>query len=96
MSSAGADAGRPAVSVRYWAAAREAAGCAGEALPAATLADVIALAAERHGAALAQLLTICAYLVDGAPAKRDDAARVILRPGNVVEVLPPFAGGSGE
>ena len=95
MSSSG-EAGAPLVRVRYWAAAREAAGCAGEELPAATLADVIAEATARHGAALAKLLTICSYLVDGAPAKRDEAANVIVTPGNVVEVLPPFAGGSGE
>jgi molybdopterin synthase sulfur carrier subunit len=81
------------ITVRYWAAARDAAGCAQETLPADSLADVITRAGERHGADLQQLLGICSYLIDGTPAKRSDAAAFALTPGAVVEVLPPFAGG---
>ncbi len=81
------------VTVRYWAAARDAAGRAHEELAAVTLADLIDQLSRRHGPVLGRLLTICSYLIDGAPAKREHAARVSLTPGVVVEVLPPFAGG---
>lgn len=81
------------ITVRYWAAARSAAGCEQETLSGATLADVIAIAGERHGQGLAMLLDICAYLIDGKPAKRAEAAQIPLTAGAVIEVLPPFAGG---
>ena len=81
------------ITVHYWAAAREAAGCTSEEVDADTLAGLISQAGERHGAALARLLESCSFLVDGAPAKRSDAAHVVLDAGAVVEVLPPFAGG---
>jgi molybdopterin converting factor small subunit len=81
------------VTVRYWAAARSAAGCESEQLSAVTLADVIAASGALHGQGLAMLLDICAYLIDGSPAKRADAARTVLTAGAVIEVLPPFAGG---
>jgi pimeloyl-ACP methyl ester carboxylesterase len=88
----------PAVTVRYWAAARDAAGCASEQLPATTLAEVIAAAAERHGSELAGLLEISSFLVDGVPVKRGEAATRALPVAGasretVVEILPPFAGG---
>jgi molybdopterin converting factor small subunit len=81
------------VTVRYWAAARDAAGCATEQLPASTLAELITSAGERHGRELARLLSICSYLVDAQPVKLPDAGHVQLVPGAHVEVLPPFAGG---
>jgi pimeloyl-ACP methyl ester carboxylesterase/molybdopterin converting factor small subunit len=87
----------PVVTVHYWAAARDAAGCASEQLCGATLADLVKAAAERHGPELARLLGICSFLVDGVPVKRGDAATRLLSPTDgqetVVEVLPPFAGG---
>jgi molybdopterin converting factor small subunit len=82
------------VTVRYWAAARDAAGCATEQLPATTLAELIKTAGERHGSELPRLLSICSYLVDAEPVKLPDAGQVQLVPGAHVEVLPPFAGGS--
>jgi molybdopterin synthase sulfur carrier subunit len=81
------------VTVRYWAAARSAAGCESDQLSGATLADVIAASSALHGQGLAMLLNICSYLIDGRPAKRIDAARTDLVAGAVIEVLPPFAGG---
>jgi molybdopterin synthase sulfur carrier subunit len=81
------------ITVRYWAASRSAAGCESEKLSGATLADIIAAAGERHGPGLAMLLNICAYLIDGVPAKRPEASRITLTSGAVIEVLPPFAGG---
>lgn len=83
------------VTVHYWAAAREAAGCAGETLAGATLADVIELAGSRHGDRLTRLLGICSFIVGDRPVKREAAAAIELAEGVTVEVLPPFAGGSG-
>lgn len=79
--------------VRYWAAAREAAGTAEERLAAATLAEAIAAASAAHGERFARLAAVCSYLVDGAPVGRRDTAAVTLGDDAVVEVLPPFAGG---
>jgi molybdopterin converting factor small subunit len=81
------------VTVRYWAAARDAAGVTEEPLQADTLAAVIAAATERHGPRLAEVLARCSFLVDEEPAGRRDPATIPLRPGSVVEALPPFAGG---
>lgn len=81
------------VTVRYWAAARDAAGVAEERLPAGTLSAAIATAAERHGPRLAEVLARCSFLIDEQPAGRRDPAMIALRAGSVVEALPPFAGG---
>ncbi|WP_241834818.1 MoaD/ThiS family protein [Pseudofrankia asymbiotica] len=81
------------VTVRYWAAARDAAGVAEERLMAETLAAVIEAAVDRHGPRLAEVLTRCSFLIDEKPAGRRDPATLALRPGSVVEALPPFAGG---
>jgi molybdopterin converting factor small subunit len=81
------------VTVRYWAAARDAAGVTEERLPAGTLAEVIEAAVARHGQQLAEVLSRCSFLVDEAPAGRRDPRVVDLRPDSVVEALPPFAGG---
>ncbi|HEX4015995.1 MAG TPA: MoaD/ThiS family protein [Frankiaceae bacterium] len=82
------------VTVHYWAAAREAAGCVREVLTGVTLADVIAQAGEKHGPDLTRLLGICSFIVGDRPVKREHAADVALQEGLTVEVLPPFAGGS--
>jgi sulfur-carrier protein len=83
------------VTVHYWAAARQAAGCVSEKLSGDTLADVIEQAGQRHGAELTRLLGICSYIVGDRPVKRQAAATIELQEGMTVEVLPPFAGGSG-
>ena len=79
--------------VRYWAAAREAAGTVEERYPAATLAEVIEAASAAHGERFARVAAVCSYLVDGSPVGRRDPATVPLGDDAVVEVLPPFAGG---
>jgi molybdopterin converting factor small subunit len=79
------------VTLRYWAAAKEAAGIAEERVRAASLAEALAAARERHGARLAAVLDVASLLVDGVRARPDDARD--LPDGAVVEVLPPFAGG---
>lgn len=82
--------------LRYWAAAREAAGTAEERQPGGTLAAALAAAVAgrgAQGARLAAVLARCSFLVDGDPVGRRDPGTVTLEPGAVVEVLPPFAGG---
>lgn len=79
--------------IRYWAAAKAAAGTAEEPYAGDTLADVLAAAVQRHGHDLGQVVKRSSFLVDGTPVGRRDPAAVHLPPGAVVEVLPPFAGG---
>lgn len=78
------------VTVRYWAGARAAAGCAEERLAAATVGELMAAVAARHG--MAKVLAVSSLLVDGTTAPADDIGRA-LADGSVVDVLPPFAGG---
>ncbi len=77
------------VTIRYWAAAKAAAGCAEELLDGAAVADLLATAARRHGPRLGSVLACSSVLVDGRRA----APELVLEDGVVVEVLPPFAGG---
>ncbi len=82
--------------LRYWAAAREAAGTAEEEVRAATLGDALAQAVASRGGGgerLGRVLSFCSFLIDGAPVGARDPGEVGLPPGAVVEVLPPFAGG---
>lgn len=76
------------VTVRYWAAARAAAGGAVETVSADTLTDLLATIG-RDRPALAEVLAICSFMVDGE--RLDPAAA--LTDGAVVDALPPFAGG---
>jgi molybdopterin converting factor small subunit len=81
------------LTVRYFAAARAAAGTTSETVevPAGTNVDELAEAlAARHGAELAKVLPRCSYLVDEV-AVRDRTLG--LTHGATVDVLPPFAGG---
>lgn len=85
----------PTGTIRYWAAAKQAAGVAEEPFDAGTLAAALEAAASRRAgnSHFGQLLERSSFLVDGAPATRRAAAEVTLREGSVIEVLPPFAGG---
>jgi len=85
----------PMVTMRYWAAAKQAAGVAQETLSAATLAEALAAAVANRPAA-ADFQTVLArssFLVNGEQAGRRAAETVPLHEGAVIEVLPPFAGG---
>jgi molybdopterin converting factor small subunit len=75
--------------IRYWAAARAAAGVNEEMYDGATLADVLAAASERRDAQFARVLSACSFLVQGTRA----GPGTPLAEGDVIEVLPPFAGG---
>jgi sulfur-carrier protein len=82
------------VTMRYWAAAREAAGVAEQQVTGDTLAAALAQAAETQGAGrLRAVLARSSFLIDGDPVGLRAAESVPLRDGNVIEVLPPFAGG---
>jgi sulfur-carrier protein len=83
------------VTVRYWAAAKQASGVAEEVLPAGTLAELLAAVLARHPAApaLEGVLARSSFLIDGEQAASRPPGSVTLREGAVVEVLPPFAGG---
>ena len=85
----------PMVTLRYWAAAKQAAGVAQETITAATLAEALAAAvANRTAAAEFQaVLARSSILVNGEQAARRSADAVPLDEGAVIEVLPPFAGG---
>jgi molybdopterin converting factor small subunit len=81
------------VTVRYFAAAAEAAGVASETLDARehlTAGELRATLVRRHGADLERVLARCALLAAGRRLD-DDAAPVAA--GVTVDVLPPFAGG---
>ncbi|MEU4536720.1 MoaD/ThiS family protein [Streptosporangium sp. NPDC023825] len=80
------------VIVRYWAAAKEAAGIAEERSEAATLAELMTkITSNREG--LARVVSRSSFLVDGDPVGRRAHETIVLKDGATVEVLPPFAGG---
>lgn len=94
--------------IRYFAAAAQAAGTTEERLdllqlPGATLGTVLEHLAARTPAAaladgpllrrttsLATVLARCSFLVNGVSEQDKDR---VLRPGDELDVLPPFAGG---
>ena len=80
------------VTVRFFAAARNAAGTGAADLvlgPGATIADAIGEICGQSDE-MALVLQKCSYLCDGV-AVRDRSAS--LRPHQTLDVLPPFAGG---
>jgi molybdopterin converting factor small subunit len=79
--------------VRYWAAARSAAGTAEEPYDAVTLAQALDAVRQRHPGELERVLLRCSFLVDSDPVGTRDHETVRLAEGGTVEVLPPFAGG---
>jgi molybdopterin synthase sulfur carrier subunit len=86
----------PQVTVRYWAAAKSAAGREADEVRAATLADALAAVRDLHvgQARFAAVLAMCSLVVDEQPVASRNPDTVTLREGAVVEVLPPFAGGA--
>ena len=78
------------VTVRYFAGARAAAGVATESRAAGSLEELVGQIVDAHGERLERVLTACSFLVDGTTT-RDRT--LVLAPGAVVDVLPPFAGG---
>ncbi|MDO5735640.1 MAG: MoaD/ThiS family protein [Propionibacteriaceae bacterium] len=78
------------IQVRLFAAAADAAGVASEDVSSETLADLVRELQERHGEQFAAVLDRCSVLVDGR-AVTDPAES--LSDAQVVDILPPFAGG---
>lgn len=91
------------VTVRYFAAARAAVGLDEETLvvladgrtgekgnPSTTVGSVVLELVARHGSTLDRVLTRCSYLLDEAAVHGPQTS---VRPGQVLDVLPPFAGG---
>jgi molybdopterin converting factor small subunit len=84
------------VLVRYWAGARAAAGISEESVPGPlTLAQLLDEVVLRHAdrPRLKDVVSVCSVLVGDRPVGTSDPAAVVLRPGDTVELLPPFAGG---
>ena len=79
--------------IRYWAAARAAAGTAEEQTAATTLAEALLLARSVRDDRFGEVLGVCSFVVDGAPVGGRDHGDVRLTDGGLVDVLPPFAGG---
>jgi len=85
-----------AVTVRYWAAARAAAGVPDDRVPVSgttTLAAVLDSVRALHPGRLADVIEVCSVLVGDRPVGTTEPADVALEPGATVELLPPFAGG---
>lgn len=78
------------VTVRFFAAARAAAGVAETTVAAGSVAELKAVLTKRYGAELSRVLPACGLLVDGL-SRHDDLST--LTDGATVDVLPPFAGG---
>ncbi|OOC55808.1 MULTISPECIES: MoaD/ThiS family protein [Nocardiopsis] len=80
--------------IRYWAAAKEAAGTAEETVTAVTLGEALAAACLLHpDDRFQRVLGSSSLLVDERPVGRRPHGEVGVADGTVIEVLPPFAGG---
>jgi sulfur-carrier protein len=85
----------PLVRVRYWAAARAAAGRDSDEVAAATLAAALRAVVALHegNQRFADVVGVCSVLVGSVPVSSQDPEQVHLSADDVVELLPPFAGG---
>jgi sulfur-carrier protein len=85
----------PKVTIRYWAAAKEAAGLPEESVEAITLSDLLntVVASRKPDGRLAAVLARSSFLVNADPVGHTPRRSIVLDEGAVVEVLPPFAGG---
>ena len=83
------------VRVRYWAAARAAAGRDADEVTGETLAEVLDAVRSLHAdkSKFAQVVGVCSVLVGERPVGSRDPATVRIGAGETVELLPPFAGG---
>ena len=78
----------PEVTIRYFAAARAAAGESTATARAGSLKELVGtVSADRPE--LARVLGICTFMVDGERVELDTR----LAEGSLVDALPPFAGG---
>ncbi|MCL2581677.1 MAG: MoaD/ThiS family protein [Streptosporangiales bacterium] len=80
------------VTIRYWAAAKDAAGVPEETVAAATLGEALKVAVANRASddRLRNVLKRSSFLVNGTRIKAEETP---LADGAVLEILPPFAGG---
>ena len=85
------------IRVRYWAAARSAAGVDGDELAVTgpiSLAEVVDRVAKLHpDTRLLDVIGVCSVLLGDRPVSTEDPAELLVPPGSTLEFLPPFAGG---
>ena len=93
----GSDRSDETVTVRYWAGARAAAGTPEDSFDVTedlSLSELVVLVLERHpDDRMARTVAVCSVLVGDRPVGSQDPGTVVIPPGSVVELLPPFAGG---
>jgi molybdopterin synthase sulfur carrier subunit len=80
----------PRLSVRYFAAARAAAGTASEIVEAACVDDAVSTLCARHDERFSMVLKASSFLLDGRQVHNGQQA---LTGDAELDVLPPFAGG---
>jgi sulfur-carrier protein len=83
------------VTIRYWAAAKDAAGVPEETVQADTLRDALetVVVGRKPDGRLASVLARSSFLINADPVGRAPKESIVLDDGAVIEVLPPFAGG---
>ena len=85
------------IRVRYWAAARSAAGVDADELPVTgpiSLAEVVDRLSRLHpDTRLLDVIGVCSVLLGDRPVSTEDPADLLVPPGSTLEFLPPFAGG---
>jgi molybdopterin synthase sulfur carrier subunit len=85
----------PSIRVRYWAAIKAAAGTGGDVVSGATVAEVLSAVRSlyvdnpRFGA----VLDVCSVVLGERPLGTVDLSTVPVEDGDVIDLLPPFAGG---
>jgi molybdopterin converting factor small subunit len=83
------------VTVRYWASARAAVGRSEDRVDAESVDAVLSEVRRLHAAnpRLLQVLSVSSLLLGDRPLGTSDLTTVRVHSGDVLEVLPPFAGG---
>lgn len=86
------------ITVRYWAAAKAAAGVDSDVVEGTsptTLAAVLHEVLRRHAdsARFEDVVGVCSILLGDRPVGGEDPEEITVRPGDVLQLLPPFAGG---
>lgn len=86
------------IRLRYWASIRAAAGVAEDVVETGvplSLAELRERARRLHAGSdrFARVLETCSVLVGDRPVASEAPEDVVVGPGQVVEFLPPFAGG---
>jgi molybdopterin synthase sulfur carrier subunit len=79
--------------VRFYAAAREAAGVSEVKVTARTIGELSKVLTEEYGPRLGRVLAVSSLLSEGEIVRVDSAPQTMLPGDGPVDVLPPFAGG---